>query len=102
MIINTIKIPLIGQFEYFSIAADSPPAHNGINPGEWITMTFNLINGGTTADITYALNSGDMRIGAHIIAFPDGSSESAVNVPEPSTILLLGLGMVRLLRRRGI
>ncbi|MHC4571235.1 MAG: PEP-CTERM sorting domain-containing protein [Planctomycetota bacterium] len=31
---------------------------------------------------------------------PDGSSESAVNVPEPATICLLGLGALVLSRRR--
>lgn len=84
----------------FSIVTDSPRAHDGVNPGEWVMATFDLINGASAADIANALNSGDFRIGAHIIALPDGSSESGVNIPEPSTVLLLGLGALTLHRRR--
>ena len=48
------------------------------------------------------LDSGALRIGIHVIAFSGGGSESFVNepIPEPATIVLLGLGGL-LLRRRG-
>ena len=83
----------------FSIDAEPPCAHAGVNPGEFVKVTFDLVGGATFANLIDALNSSQMRIGAHIIALPDGSSESAVNIPEPATILLLGLGAV-ILRRK--
>ena len=82
-----------------SFNSGPPRPHNGINPGEWVRITFG-INGGTFADVIEKLNTGAMRIGAHIIAFPDGSSESAIAVPEPATISLLGLGILLLLKKR--
>ena len=83
----------------FSIGADNPPPSKGVNPpDEWVRITFGL-NGGSFNDVIDELNTGVLRIGIHIIALPDGSSESAV--PEPATIGLLGLGgCLALLRKR--
>lgn len=83
----------------FSIGSDAPPPHNGANPGEWVMITFTLISGGTFQGVIDELETETLRIGAHIIALPDCSSESAV-VPEPTTIALLGLGVLALLRKR--
>ena len=97
---NTL-IPPFQTTEGFSADSDSPPPLNGVNPGEWVAIIFNLVNGATLDDVIDDLNDGTLRIGAHIIAFPDGSSEAAVNVPEPATLVVLGIGgLLALLRRR--
>lgn len=82
----------------YSFGANNPAPHKGINPGLWLGLRFNLTNA-TFSDVTEALGNGSLRIGAHVIALPDGSSESAVT-PEPATVCLLGLGGLGLLRRR--
>jgi len=84
----------------FSIGSDAPRPHSGVNPGEWVQITFDLINGGTFPGVINELDTDTLRIGAHIIALPDGSSESAAVFPEPTTIALLGLGALALLRKR--
>ncbi len=88
----------------FSIGAGGPPPEYGINnapEGEWVTVAFNLDNGGTFADVLDELYDGRLQIGLHIIAFDDGSSQTAVSVPEPSTVCVLGLGtLVQVLRRK--
>ncbi|MFH1371643.1 MAG: PEP-CTERM sorting domain-containing protein, partial [Planctomycetota bacterium] len=61
---------------------------------------FDLINGGTLEDVIDELNNGTLRVGIHIIGLPDGSSESAILVPEPATMCLLGLGALGLLKKR--
>jgi len=81
----------------FNIAATSPAPENGVNntgEGEEVTIRFELLGGGTLQDIISELASGELKVGIHIQDFPDGSSESAVNVPvpEPATIALLALG----------
>jgi hypothetical protein len=63
-------------------------------------MVFDLINGGTFLNVTDELNTGVLWIGVHVIALPDGSSESAIAVPDPATLFLLGLGSLALLRIR--
>lgn len=86
-----------------AIGAIAAPPHNGINPltpQEWVRVSFDLPPGETLEDIVGELDSGEMRIGMHIIALPDGSSESAISVPEPGTICLLGLGGLSAMRRR--
>lgn len=85
----------------FCIDGDPPPPDSGVNPVdageplEWVRITFN--RDGEFSNVTDALKTGALRIGVHIIAFPDGSSESAVAIPEPVTVLLLGLGGLALL-----
>ncbi len=81
-----------------SVGASAPPAHNGIDPGESMALVFNLSPGTVLSDIESDLLSGQMRLGLHVIALPDGSSESAVT-PEPATLLLLAGGSA-LIRRR--
>jgi hypothetical protein len=84
----------------FSFDSEPAPPKNGINPDEWLRITFDLNTGATFAFLLDRLNAGDLRIGAHLIALPDGSSESAVNTPEPTTIALLVFGSLALVNRR--
>jgi hypothetical protein len=98
-----LEPPFVADRE-FNIGAGPPVPERGINEGntstEWVIVTFGLINGGTLEDVLAELNSGVLRIGLHIIALPDGTSESAILVPEPATVGLLGIGGLLLLRRR--
>ncbi len=85
-----------------SFGAFSPAPENGINsnPGEWLKISLN-INGDTWfEEIADRLKAGDIRIGAHIIALPDGSSESGISIPEPLTFCFLAAGALAFLRRR--
>jgi len=84
----------------FSVDGDPPLPKSGINPGQWAKITFDLTGGSTFSDVTGALDVGTLRAGVHIIALPDGSSSSAVTVPEPATICMFGLGGLILLRKK--
>lgn len=87
----------------FNTEAEPPPPANGVNntgTGEWVTIQFALLGEGTFQEVLDELNSGALKVGIHIQDFPLGSSESAVNVPEPTTIVLFGLGGLALIRKR--
>ena len=95
---NSLEPPFVAT-EGLSFNSQPPRPQSGVNPGEWLRITFD-INGSTFAAVINGLDTGTIRIGTHIIALPDGSSESAIAVPEPVTIALLGLGGLALIRRR--
>jgi len=95
---NSLEPPFVAT-EGFSFNGQPPRPQSGVNPGEWLRITFD-INGSTFAAVINGLDTGAIRIGTHIIALPDGSSESTIAVPEPATIALLGLGGLALIRQR--
>jgi hypothetical protein len=84
----------------FTFDSEPAPPKNGINPDEWLRITFDLNIDVTFAFLLDRLNTDNLRIGAHIIALPDGSSESAVTTPEPATIALLAFGSLAMFNRR--
>jgi hypothetical protein len=86
----------------FLADSDSPVQPNGVNPGEWVEIVFDLIGGGTFADVIAELADGSLRIGIHVQGFTGGGSESLINnaAPEPGTIVLLALGVGALAARR--
>jgi hypothetical protein len=85
--------PFITTVE-FNSSSVAPPVPNGVNPGESVGITFDLILGKTFSDTLAYLDNGMLRIGLKVGGFADGGSESFVNVPqpvpEPSTALGLG------------
>ncbi|MCV2871054.1 VPLPA-CTERM sorting domain-containing protein [Defluviimonas sp. WL0050] len=93
-----------------SADSNAPAQPNGVNPGEWLTIVWNLISGATFADVIAALNlggdqSGSLRVGIHVQGFANGGSESFVNtppVPLPAAgwLMVAGLGALTIARRR--
>ena len=86
--------------------SDSPVQPNGVNPGETLGVIYTLQGSATFAGVIAALNSDDYVVGIHVQGFANGGSEAAVSgpprtsVPEPSTLLMSGLGLVGLAVRR--
>jgi hypothetical protein len=89
----------------FSADSDPPPPSWGVEPpDEWLGVVFLLdgVGDGDVHDVLDELDNGILRIGIHVQSFNgiDGDSESFVNVPEPASMLLLGLGGLALRRKR--
>jgi hypothetical protein len=94
--------PIFEADTAISIGADPAPPKNGINPGQWTTVTFQLPDGITITHVAAALNDSSLRIATHVIALPDGSSASAINIPipQPATVGILAFGTLFLRLRR--
>jgi len=86
-----------------SYCADStnPTQPMGVNPGEWLTISYTLQGGATQSDVLAAFPVGGYRVGVHVQGFASEGSESAVALPEASSLLFLAAGafLVPLLRR---
>ena len=93
----------------WQFSADSNPGNpgvmtNGVNPGQWLGISFAYASDKAFGNVYDELSSGDLRIGIHVQGFANGGSKSFVNlppsetppIPEPATVamLLAGLGIV--------
>lgn len=92
----------IGFFADYSAGATPPPAHNGVDPGEWLEIIFGLVPNVTVDDVIAAVSDWDLRIGVHVIDFASGGSESFIAVPVPAAALLglFGFGFAGMKLRR--
>jgi MYXO-CTERM domain-containing protein len=106
----------------FSADSNSPAQPMGVNPGEMVTIRFDLIGGqdinDTLAAMALSLANpgadvlGGLRIGIHVQGLPDGQSDGFVNgggaggggpmIPLPSAgaMGLAGLGLIARRQRR--
>lgn len=76
---------------------------NGIDPGEYIAIVFNLQPEISFADAVMAIQNDELRVGIHIQRLSercDFSNSASAVTPEPSTIILLGLGASAAISRR--
>jgi len=104
--------PPFAKTPAFSADSDSPTSPNGINPDEWLKITFTLKIGKDFDDVIDAISRGgttsqnDLRIGLHIQSLPCDNSASAINciipvsIPEPATICLFGISALSLFGRK--
>jgi hypothetical protein len=82
-----------------SYDSDPPAQPNGVNPGEWLALLFNVADTYSFNDVIAQLNDETLRVGLHVQGFEGGGSESFVDnpnnnpVPEPGTVILLGIGL---------
>jgi len=87
----------------YSVEALPPSPHNGINPGESLTVKFGLDEGITYHDLCRQMENGSLRIGLHVTALPNDLSlpmVSSAPVPEPTTLALLSMGCLFFVRKR--
>ncbi|MFM2061542.1 MAG: hypothetical protein RLZZ507_1212 [Cyanobacteriota bacterium] len=109
--------PNVNFTEEFGVKPNNPVQPNGVNPGEWVSVLFNLAPGKTLQNVFDDLSSGDLRVGFHVQGFAGGGSEAFVNnplstvppqppvtsVPEPTTtgaLLLTGLAAFGVTKKR--
>lgn len=103
---------------FFSADSDKPTTPQGVNPGEWVGVIFDLKTGKTFQDVLTSLVNYNrelypgesLRIGIKVQGFENGGSEGFVNnppsgggggggsvVPEPSSFALLSIASLSMM-----
>jgi hypothetical protein len=72
----------VGFTSDFSFKANTPVSQMGVNPSEWVSITFDLNSGKTLQSLIDDMRSGALRFGMHVQAFANGGSEAFVNTPK--------------------
>ena len=84
--------------------SNSPTQPNGVNPTESLRLSYTLQSGYTFLDVMNAIADNSFQVGIRVQGFANGGSEAAImntaSVPEPSTIMLFGIGAAATLVRR--
>lgn len=78
-----------------SYCADSDPKvqPNGVNPTEWVQLSYTLQDPATLAFVLAAIADGSFRVGIKVQGYDgEGSETGLVRVAEPGTLLMLGAG----------
>lgn len=77
----------------YRASANNPKPSRGVNAGESVLLTLTLNGGFDFDDVAAAIAGDDLRLGMHVISFPNGSSEGFVSqrIPEPGTMALLAV-----------
>jgi len=79
----------------FLADSDPPVQPLGVNPGETLAITFDLVGGQTVDHVIAELQAGTLRIGIKVQGYTSGGSESFVNVvPEPGAMLVFMAGLL--------
>ncbi|MFA6187134.1 MAG: PEP-CTERM sorting domain-containing protein [Phycisphaerae bacterium] len=96
--------PAFAKKPFFAADSDPPTSKNGINPGEWLKITFNLNAGKNFSSVIEQITAGSSKIGIHIQSLPKDDSVSAINnttpVPEPATVAILSFGSFLVIWKR--
>jgi hypothetical protein len=84
----------------FGIYADPAGPKNGLHYEEMVAVLFDLAGGTSFDDIIGAIDGQSLGVGVHAQSLPGGMSASFSTIPEPATLVLIGIGALLLRHKR--
>jgi len=78
----------------YAIEADPARPKNGLHYQDYVSVLFDMNDGVLFPDVINSISGGTLGVGLHVQSLPGGASASftATPIPEPATLILLGIG----------
>lgn len=86
----------------YAIEADPARPKNGLHYQDHVSVLFDMNDGVLFPDVINSISGGTLGVGLHVQSLPGGASASftATVIPEPTTLMLLGIGAFLVQRKR--
>lgn len=86
----------------YAIQADPARPKNGLHYQDFVSILFDLNGDVLFSDVINTISNGTLAVGLHVQSMPGGASASfaATAIPEPATLMLLGIGAFLVQRKK--
>lgn len=84
----------------YAIEAEPARPKNGLHYQDYVSVLFDINSGITFDNIIASIGGGSLGVGLHVQSLPGDTSAAFSTVPEPATMVLMGIGTLLIAQKK--